>query len=231
MTETVGRRTPKLTKGALVQLMQDVVGASANVIVFQYNPDKLSRTLTPWSPFEAEAGGRGAIAPGTQPFDPRETLSIEVELDAADQLEQGDDLAASSGVAARIAALENLLLPSTGLVGDLANAAADLLGAGLPVQRQTVPLVLFVWGPGRILPVRVTEYGIEEQVFSPLLFPIQAKVTLSLEVLTPAAFGCDHSATAELARAAYRLHRLTQTSLAVAHFASNVDALRSLIST
>jgi hypothetical protein len=231
MTETLERRAPRLTKGALVQITEGVVGVSANVIVFQYNPEKLTRSLTPWNPFEADGDGRGSASPSAQPFDPKESLQLEIELDASDALAESHAIAVSVGVADRIAAIEALLWPSTGLLGDLANAAADLFGQGTPVQRTSVPLVLFVWGPGRIVPVRVTEYAIEEQIFSPLLFPLQAKISLGLEVVAPSAFGCDHTATAELARAAYRLHRLGQTSLAAAHFGSNLDALRSLIST
>ncbi|MBX3251051.1 MAG: hypothetical protein KF901_27990 [Myxococcales bacterium] len=231
MTDTPERRTAKLTKGALVQLTEGALGVSANVVVFQYNPEKLSRTLTPWNPFETEGDGRGGVSPGVQPFDPKERLQLEVELDAADGLEEGHALAVAFGVSDRIAAIEALLWPSAGLLGDLVNAGADLLGQGLPVERRSVPLVLLVWGPGRIVPVRVTEYAIEEQLFSPLLFPLQAKISLTLEVVTPAAFGCEHGAAAELSRAAYRLHRLTQSSLAVAHFGSNLDALRSLLST
>lgn len=43
--------------------------------------------------------------------------------------------------------------------------------------------VLFVWGPGRIFPVRVKDFQVEEQAYSPLLYPIRARVTVGLEVL------------------------------------------------
>jgi len=43
--------------------------------------------------------------------------------------------------------------------------------------------VLFVWGPGRVLPVRLTGLAVREQEFDILLNPIRAEVDLSLEVL------------------------------------------------
>ena len=45
--------------------------------------------------------------------------------------------------------------------------------------------MLFVWGPGRIVPVRVTGLTITEKLYDPLLNPIHAEVQLTLRVLTP----------------------------------------------
>jgi hypothetical protein len=92
-----------------------------------------------------------------------------------------------------------------------------------------VPVVLFVWGPSRILPVRVTSFSVDETLFSPTLHPIQATVTLGLEVLTPDAFKCQSELTADLAVAAYNFTRLQEDALAVGHIARNVDAIRGLL--
>ena len=46
------------------------------------------------------------------------------------------------------------------------------------------PLTLFVWGPQRVLPVRLTELSVTEEAFDPQLNPIRAKVSLGLRVLT-----------------------------------------------
>jgi hypothetical protein len=64
------------------------------------------------------------------------------------------------------------------------SASASIGGASPVVERKEVPVVLFFWGPGRIIPVRVTALSIEEQQFSPLLYPIRAKATLGLRALT-----------------------------------------------
>ena len=76
--------------------------------------------------------------------------------------------------------------------------------------RPTVPVVLFVWGPGRILPVRVTSFSVEETLFSPSLYPIQATVSLGLEVLTPDVFKCQRDITADIAIAAYNFTKLQE---------------------
>src|SRR5215471_17246911 len=111
MPETGYSRSPKLQKGALVQLAETLGVPLPNVIPFQYNPASVSRTLTPWNPFDVSQNQRGALAPTVQPFDPQEKITIEIELDASDQLEDGNPITERVGVADRIAAIEKLLLP------------------------------------------------------------------------------------------------------------------------
>lgn len=229
MPETGYTRSPRLVRGALVQLAEDVVGIIPNVIPFQYNPETLSRKLTPWNPFEVDQTARGQIAPTAQPFDPKEAMTMEIHFDAADQLEESDPVAAQFGVADRIAAIEKLLMPSQGLLGDLLGAAAALAGAPQPPQRPTVPVALLVWGPGRILPVRVTDYSIDETTFLPSLQPLTAKISLSLEVLTPDVFRCETGPAVELAVAAYRFFRLQQSALALQYNARNAVQALSLL--
>lgn len=222
-------RSPKVAKGALVQIADGLIGPEPNIIPFQFNPEKLSRSMTPFNPLDVSETGRGQMAPTSQPFDPKEQITIEIELDASDQLEDGDSKAEQFGVADRIAAIEKLLFPSQGLLGDLVAAATALVGASTGARRPTVPIVLFIWGPGRIVPVRVTSYSVEEQLFLPTLHPLQARVNLGLEVLTPDVFKCQTGFAVELAIAAYRLFRAQQDALALAHAASNVDAIRGLL--
>jgi hypothetical protein len=229
MPETGFSRSPRLVRGALVQLAEDVIGVVPNVIPFQYNPETLTRKLTPWNPFEVDQTGRGQIAPTAQPFDPKEAITLEIHFNAADQMEDSDPVAAEIGVADRIAAMEKLLFPSQGLLGDLLNAAAELAGAPQPAQRPTVPVSLLVWGPGRILPVRVTDYSIDETLFLPSLQPMAAKVSLSLEVLTPDVFRCESGPAIELAVAAYRFFRLQQSAMALAYNSRNAVQALSLL--
>jgi hypothetical protein len=229
MPETGYPRSPKLTRGALVQLAEDIIGVVPNIIPFQYNPETLTRKMTPWNPFEVDQTGRGQIAPTAQPFDPKEAITMEIHFDAADQLEDDDPVAALVGVADRIAAIEKLLMPSEGLLGDVLNAAAALVGAAQPPKRPTVPISLLVWGPGRILPVRVTDYSIDETTFLPSLQPMTAKISLSLEVLTPDVFRCESGPAIELAVAAYRFFRLQQSALALQYNARNAAQALSLL--
>ena len=213
-----------------MQLVADLVGVIPNIIPFQYNPEKLAHSLTPWNPFEVDQTQRGAQAPTVQPFDPSEKFDLTLEIDATDDMEDGNAVATTVGVADRLAALKKLTLPTSGLVGDLIASAQALVGkANEHAVRPTVPVVLFVWGAGRILPVRVTSFAVEETLFSPSLHPIQASVKLGLDVLTPDAFKCQTDITADLAVAAYNFTKLQEDALAVAHVANNVDAIRGLL--
>jgi hypothetical protein len=223
--------SPKLVKGALVQLSETLGVPLPNIIPFQYNPVAVSRTLTPWNPFDVSQSQRGALAPTVQPYDPQEKISMEIELDASDQLETSNPITGAVGVADRIAAIEKLLLPGASPLGQLVGAIASLAGGGgpQPPQRPTVPIVLLVWGLGRIVPVRITGYSIEEQAFLPSLFPLQAKINLSMQVLTPDVFQCESGPSVEIAKAAYGLYRAQQDALALLHTANNLDAIRSIV--
>ena len=226
-------RSPKVSKGALIELTEPFLGPVPNIIPFQYNPETMTRTLTPWQPTgsdedSAESGGGNSLS---QPHDPGETIDLTLELDAADDLEQPNEnpVAVVSGVAARIAALEKLLYPSSGTagLGALAEAVSSLFGADVVPRRQT-PVVLFVWGPGRIVPVRLTTFRVEEQAFSPTLYPMRARVVIKLRVLTDSSFTGD-SAAEKIARTAYRYTRAQKELLARASLASNVDSILGML--
>ena len=167
--------SPRVLKGALVAVKP--LSPASGVIVFQYNPDTLTRTV--------RARTAGAEGDKTEALrlkgPPDETLRLDVELDAADQLEAGDPDAESSGVYPALSRLEILLYPSSAIV--IANEALTLLGV-LEVIPAEAPLTLLVWGPKRVLPVRLTSFTITEEAFEPGLNPIRAKVSLELSVLS-----------------------------------------------
>jgi hypothetical protein len=157
--------SPRVLKGALVGF--EPAAPVPKVIVFQYNPDTLTRTLKPRS-----AGGDGA---------PEETIKVDVEIDATDQLETADGVATSLGIYPQLSALETLVYPPSSLV--IANTA--LLAAGtIEIIPPTAPLTLFIWGVQRILPVRITEFSITEEAHDVALNPIRAKAGLGLRVLS-----------------------------------------------
>jgi hypothetical protein len=230
MPETGFSRSPKVRRGVLVQLVPDIVGIVPNIIAFQYNPEKIARGIEPWNPFEVDQTKRGAQAPTVQPYEPEETFSFALEFDASDDLEGNKALAATTGIAARIAALKKLTQPTKGLVGDLAASAQALFGGpSAQAVRQTVPILLLGLGPGVILPVRITKIAIEETLFSPLLYPLQATVSLDLKVLTPDVFKCRTDVPARLAVAAYEFTKLQEDALALANVANNVDAILGML--
>lgn len=169
--------SPRLLKGAIVGM--DPVNPLASVIVFQYNPDTMTRRL------EARSTGGGENADRAEAFrltgPPRETITLSVEVDAADQLEEAHPLAIVSGVNPTLAALEMLLYPkSEHVIVNSAIAQGGMLEI-IPVE---APMTLFIWGPQRVLPVRLTSFSITEEAYDTLLNPVRAKVDLSLLVLS-----------------------------------------------
>src|SRR2546425_9186005 len=240
--------SPKILKGALVQLAEGFIGPVPNIIVFQYNPESLSRTLTPYNPPTDQASDAQKAGSGdtSQPFDPGETFNLALELDATDALEQPDShpVAVVSGVADRIAALESLLYPTgdkgslvTGAIASLAGALGTGGGAGAAAPRPQVAIVLFVWGPGRIVPVRLTSFAVEEQAFSPTLYPVRAKVTLGMQLLGPTFFDQRRNASTaktlsvaeSLAETAYKYTRAQKDLLARANLANSVESVLGML--
>ena len=167
--------SPRLLKGAIVGV--DPLIPIPNVVVFQYNPDTMTRRLEPRA-VSAE-GDRGEAFRLTGA--PKETITLSVEIDATDQLEQANPLATTVGIYPTLAALETLLYPKSAVV--IANTVLSLIGTieVIPVE---APMTLFVWGPQRVLPVRLTSLSITEEAHDPLLNPIRAKAELSLTVLS-----------------------------------------------
>lgn len=167
--------SPKLQKGAIIGL--DPANPLASVVVFQYNPDTLTRTLTAQTTTSSDTS-RGEALRLKGP--PEENINIDIEIDATDQLEKGDDNAASMGIYPALSALEMLLYPKSALV--IANEILAAVGI-IEIIPPEAPLALFVWGAKRVLPVRLTSFSITEQAFDPNLNPILAKVSLGMRVL------------------------------------------------
>lgn len=240
-------RSPKLLKGALIEFSERFIGPIPNVIVFQYNPEMMTRALEVWS---QNGGGESSASNDTshtaQPFDPPETFTLALELDAADALEKPEShpVAFISGVADRIAAMEMLLYPQGdsllgGLMGSISGslggasvsgALGGAAGGVQPVPRGTVPVVLFVWGPGRIVPVRLTSFSVEEQAYSPLLYPIRAKVSIGFKILTPKDFPtCNRKLSEDLAITAFNFTRKQKEVLAAANLANSVESILGML--
>ena len=112
---------------------------------------------------------------------PVETIKLEVEIDATDQLASGNPLATSMGVYPQLSALEMLLYPKSLTV--IANTILAQIG-NLEIIPPEAPLTLFVWGPQRVLPVRVGNFSIVEEAYDANLNPIRARVSLGLRVLS-----------------------------------------------
>ena len=143
--------SPRLFKGAIIGL--DPFNPLASVVVFQYNPETLTRSLVAQTTGGGDAD-RGEALRLKGP--PEETITLKVEIDAADQLEQGGAIATSMGIYPVLASLEMLIYPKS--IPTIINEV--LMAAGvIEVVPPEAPLTLFVWGIKRVLPVRLTTFG------------------------------------------------------------------------
>ena len=170
--------SPRLLKGGLVMVDPDS-GTVQRIIVLQYNPDSLTRTLQAQS-VRPETRDRSEALRLTGPA--IETLKLEAEIDATDQLASPDQNPTTTqfGIHPQLAALETIVHPSSGQL--LANNSLAQSGV-LEIAPMEAPLSLFVWSKTRIIPVRITDFSITEEAFDQALNPIRAKVSLGMRVL------------------------------------------------
>ena len=203
--------SPKLTKGAIIGI--DLINPLASVIIFQYNPKSLTRSLTAQTP--TEGGATSEVLRLSGP--PRETITIsELEIDAIDQLEQAEATAVTMGISPQLSALEMLLYPKSATV--IANTI--LLAAGtIEIVPPEAPFTLFIWGAKRVLPVRLTSFTITEQAYDPSLNPIQATVNLSMQVLNYSDFSVTHPGYS-----LFLAHQVVKEAMAVVGSVSNIGA-------
>jgi hypothetical protein len=179
---------PRLVRGGIVTMDPDT-STVQSVIALQYNPESLNRSLQ----IQAMPGGQdGVRVDALRLRGPAiETIKLEAELDATDQLEFPNQFptTATYGLHPQLAQLEGLINPSVASLqrdDSLANAGALEI---IPLEQ---PLTLFVWSRSRVVPVRLTEFSITEEAFDPNLNPIRAKLSLGLRILSVDDLGFSH---------------------------------------
>ena len=173
---TTFQSLPRVHKGAIMAI--DPFNPLASIIVFQYNPAEVSRTLQP----QISGGEEGNKSePMRIRGAPVETINFDIKIDAADQLERGEFFATDMGIYPQLSALEMLVYPKSAVV--IANTA--LLAAGtIEIIAPEAPLTILVLGTKRVLPVKLTNFSITEKAHDTNLNPIRAEVTLGLRVLS-----------------------------------------------
>jgi len=203
--------SPRLIKGALVGV--DLFNPLASVVVFQYNPDTMTRKLD-----ARTTGGDGEKGEAFRlSGPPKETITLSVEIDATDQLENAETLAVASGITPTLAALEMMLYPKSALV--IANTILAGLGT-VEIVPAEGPMILFVWGPTRVLPVRLTSLSITEEAYDTLLNPTRAKVDLSLTVQS-----YNDLKLTSPGQALFMVHQITKEALATSNVFNSVQNL------
>jgi hypothetical protein len=180
----------RLLRGALIEYGSDFLGPIPNVVIFQFNPETLTRTI------QIPARNTGVTARETSQAGepPVEKLTVNAVFSAADALNGNDPLARLFGVGPQIAALEKMVYPAgklSGLIGAAIDAVGDAITGGggdgptQPVPREPQPRILFIWGLTRIVPVIIESMSITEQQYDFHLNPVEAQVSIGLAVVPP----------------------------------------------
>jgi len=156
------------------------------IIALQYNPDTVTRTLQAKG-MAAEGGDRSEALRLKGP--PTETIKVDAEIDAIDQLEIADGTATQVGLHPQLAVLELIVYPTS---AELQSNNSLAQSGTLEIVPMESLLTLFVWSAQRILPVRLTDFSVTEEAFDTSLNPIRAKVSLGMRVLNVDDVGFDH---------------------------------------
>lgn len=227
----------KFIRGALVEFMETFLIPLPNIIIFQFNPETMTHSWTQPESVAVSQTGSGNVNPLAVKGVPGESFSFTLVMDTVDMIADGspvaEGLATVSGIYSRLAALEMLQYPVAAkegsVVGSVSAAASAAVGGAAPAPDPTVPAmqvptVLFVWGPGRIVPVRVTSLSITEKLYDPFLNPIHAEATIGLRVLTPDELQWVTGPLGEVATVAYEYSQGLRQVLAIANLANAAES-------
>jgi hypothetical protein len=218
--------TPML--GALVEYGTDFLGPVPNVVIFQFNPEIMTRTLS-IPPRAVDATQRETSQAGEPAY---ERFTVEATFSAADQRNSADVIGLAYGLGPQIAALQAMVYPLP-TPGTIVAGAVDAIGAQLgaqgpaptqPIPRQQTPRILFVWGLTRIVPVLIESLTITEQIYDSHLNPIEAQVSIGLAVITPNACSGD-----TIGQGALAYTQLIQGTMAAANLANSSALITHLI--
>jgi hypothetical protein len=219
-----------LLRGALIEYATDLIGPIPNVVVFQFNPEQLTRNLR-IPPRPTGATIRETTQAGEKTF---ETVSFKAHFSAADLLKDDKILARTFGIGPQLCALEKMAHPSSelaGLVGQAIDAIGSALGIGggdaapvQPIPRESYPKILFIWGLTRVQPVTIDSLSITELEYDPLLNPVRAEVDLQLTVIA-----VDTCSEDWLAKGAQEYTTVAKETQAIANLANTADSLVELI--
>jgi len=214
-------------RGALIEYGSDFMGPIPNVVIFQFNPETLTRTVQiPSRPTS------GTARETTQAGEPAtEKITLKASFSAADEFGENKVLARLFGVGTRLAALEKMVYPSNDLLGAIGSAIGDALGLGggdgdprQPMPREKYPRILFIWGIYRVLPVVLESMSITEQQYDFLLNPVQAEVSITMAVNAN-----DKCSDDDVAKGALTYSNMAKDAQAMANLANTAEQIVELI--
>jgi len=220
-----------LIKGALVEYGSDFLGPLPNVILFQFNPETLTRNIQ-IPPRPNGSAARETTQAGELSI---EKITLKAEFTAADGLNTNNPLARTMGVGPRLAALEKMVHPSN-IIGGVIGAALSAIGGALGIggggstggrqriPRENYPLILFIWGPFRVLPVNIESMSITEQQYDFLLNPVRAEVNIGLAVKE-----ADIGPPDVIAQGALKYSSAAKEAQAIANLANTIDQVVDMI--
>ena len=183
---------PKILRGAFVEFG---ISLPPLIVVFQFNPLMITRSRT--ATVDAARTPRNLLKSVTADslLDVRgqqvvkveeEKLSFDIRLDATDKLNDGDALTQEFGVSMQLSTLELMMIPKgQGLMGAAVSALLGAAGSGFSFvdDAKNPPVILFIWGRKKVMPVNITSMSIKEEEFSVDLNPIRATVSVGLQVI------------------------------------------------
>jgi hypothetical protein len=217
-----------LLKGALVEYGTGLASYLPNVVLFQFNPESITRTIE-IPPRPSGASLREVNQAGEIPV---EKISLTAHFSAQEEATRQNPITLASGIGPQLAALEKLVRPAgplSGLIAKAVDKIASLVssGAGDPTQqvpREAYPRTLFVWGATRVLPVTIDSLSIVEKQYDALLNPTLAEVTISMTAIVP-----DPCSDDPIAKGAYTYSQYARDALAALNQADNVQQILDLI--
>jgi hypothetical protein len=219
---------PFLLRGALIEYGADLIGPIPNVVIFQFNPESLNRTLKiPERPSGATARERNQSGEKTL-----ESVTLKAHFSAADMLNDDKVLARLFGIGPQLCALEKMVLPSGELEGKL-SAPIDSVGSKVAgknepatqvIPRETFPKTIFIWGLTRVLPVTIDSMQINELEYDHLLNPLRAEVDITLTVNV-----VDKCSDDWLAKGALEYSTIAKEVQAIANLANTAEQIVELI--
>lgn len=177
------------TKGMLIEY---ALALPPLVLVFDFNPQSLTRTRSVTMPGSPPPGTRGGYDFALPTETPRvaqgvtvqpESFSIEILLDATDRMNDGEGVATQFGIQPELDTLRSMVEPkSQGPLGLQMLASLGLGGQRAFQRSESASVLLLVWG-SHILPIFLTSIGITEEAHLPSLTPYRARANLTLQVI------------------------------------------------